>query len=667
MRYCAFRVGSFALLLAAILSYRCACAADKPQWLRVSSDHFIVITDGNLKQGHEVAARFEQLRAVFGELLMRNRLRMAEPIEIIALRSDKDYAQVAPLVNGNPTQAPGFFLGGEDRVFIVLNLSEPDSWRAIEHPLSHYFLNFNYPPTGPWFDEGIAEYFSSLYLGAKSAGLGGDPELNPAAPDTDLFGNQFAGSPGKSFTEILNNPVWLTWPDLFQMKNRVVNGQEGMHRTLFYAQSWIFVHYLLSQNRLADVGRYFDLVENQKAPVEQAVQQAFGMTVAELDKTVKDYYRSLKGLQDTLQMAKQSNHGVLDPSISQMALPYSVDDVATSAKQPETGEGEALVQEMALRIPEHREKAIEKLEALIAGEKTETAVAHRALAWAYVQKGETAKAFEELSDAIKLSSGDPWVRMGLALAAYHSGEHGAKVQGLANMMESLHIVLQEFPDFAEAYDMLGWARLLGGGANAAVEAMKKAVELNPRNEQYQLRLAQSYLAAKKFEAATAMLDRLKQSRNPQIAQIAKKSLVDLPFLEKYGVPPVQESSAQSTASAAASKDASQAERSKPSGDSDDENSEETAGKPAGKEPSFDKRPVKFLKATLMSVDCSKPPSAVLTLSANGKTLHLRVGDYKEVPVIGANEFSCSWQTVPVNVNYKAGAGLDGDLVSIELH
>lgn len=654
------------LLLATILHWHSARAADKPQWLRVSSDHFIVITDGSLKQGHEVAARFEQLRAVFGQLLMRNRLRMAEPIEIIALRSDKDYAQVAPLVNGNPTQAPGFFLGGEDRVFIVLNLFEPDSWRAIQHPLAHYFLNFNYPPTQPWFDEGIAEYFSSLYLGPKSAGLGGDPELNPAAPDTDLFGNQLSGSPGKSFTEILNNPVWLTWPDLFQMKNRVVNGQEGTHRTLFYAQSWTFVHYLLTQNRLAEVGKYFDLVENQKVPVEQAVQQAFGMTVTELDKTVKDYYHSLKGLQDTLQAAKQLNHGPVDSSISQMPLPFSVDDVATSAKQPDMGEGDALVQEMALRIPEHREKAIEKLEALIAGEKTETAVAHRALAWAYVQKGDTAKAFEELSDAIKLSSGDPWVRMGLALAAYHSGERGAKVQGLANMMESLHIVLQEFPDFAEAYDMLGWARLVGGGANAAVEAMKKAVELNPRNEQYQLRLAQAYLAAKKFDDATAMLDRLKQSQNPQIAQIAKKSLVDLPFLEKYGVPPVQESSAQSTASTAGSNDAS-SERGKSSGDSDDENSDEASTKSAAKAPSFDKRPVKFLKATLMSVDCSKPPSAVLTISANGKTMHLRAGDYKEVPVIGANEFSCSWQTVPVNVNYKAGGGLDGDLVSIELH
>ena len=134
------------------------------QWLRVSSDHFIVITDAGDKQGHEVAARFEQMRAVFGQLLMRGRLRMAEPIEIIALRSDKDYAQVAPLVNGDPTQAPGFFLGGEDRVFIVLNLFAPDSWRAIEHPFAHYLLNYNYPPTQPWFDEGFAEYFSSLYL-----------------------------------------------------------------------------------------------------------------------------------------------------------------------------------------------------------------------------------------------------------------------------------------------------------------------------------------------------------------------------------------------------------------------------------------------------------------------------------------------------------------------
>lgn len=659
--------GQFEVSAAVIPSYRViflllllsstspALAADQ-QWLRISSDHFIVLTDAGDKKGHEVAARFEQMRAVFGQLLMRQRLRLAEPIEIIAIRSDKDYAQIAPMVNGDPTQAPAFFLVGEDRVFIVLNLFVPDSYRAIEHPFAHYLLNYNYPPTQPWFDEGFAEYFSSLYLTPKAALPGGDPELNPGY-QTDLLGNQIQGNGQKSFTEILSNPVWLTWPDLFGMKNRVVSGQEGTHHTLFYAQSWILVHYLLSQNKLEEMGRYFDLVENQKVPTEQAIQQAFGMSLSQFDKAVKDHFRSLKGLQDALQMSKQANGAPFDASLSQFPLPFSVDDVATSAKSVSLAEGEALMNEMAVRIPERRAKAIEKLEALVADEKTESAVAHRALAWAHVQKGETDRAFEELTDAMRLNSSDPWVRMGLALAAYHSGERGAKVQGLANMMESLHIVVEQFPDFAEAYDMLGWARLTGGGANAAVEALKKAVELSPRDEEYQLRLARAYLAAKKFDEARSTLERLKQSQNPAISQTAKKSLIDLPFLEKYGVPPVEEAPPQQTAKAPPKKPASNAE----------EDDEESPAKPAAKEPEADRRPVKFLKTTLLSVDCSKSPAAVLTLAQEGKTIRLRASDYKSVPVIGAAEFSCGWKTVPVNVNYKPGGGLDGDLVSIELH
>jgi len=645
----------WAISLSLLLSCSAALAADQ-QWLQVSSDHFIVLTDAGDKQGHEVAARFEQMRAVFGQLLLRGRLRMAEPIEIIAIRSDKDYANIAPLVNGQPMQAPAFFLAGEDRIFIVLNLSVPDSWRTIEHPFAHYWLNFNYPPTQPWFDEGFAEYFSSLYLTPKAAELGGDPELTPGYT-TDLLGNQ-KQTATKSFTEILSNPVWLAWPDLFEMKNRIVNGQEGTHSTLFYAQSWIFVHYLLSQERLPDMGKYFDLVENQKVPTEQAVQQAFGMTLTQLDKTVKDYFHSLGGLPDALAMSKQAHNAPFDPSLSQFPLPFSVDDVATSAKSISAAEGQALVNEMELRIPERRASAVEKLEALVAGDKTETAVAHRALAWAHVQKGETNQAFEELSDAIQLNSADPWVRMGLALAAYHSGEKGAKIQGLANMMESLHVVLQEFPDFAEAYDMLGWARLSGGGANAAVEAMKKAVELNPRNEEYQLRLARAYLAAKKFDEGKATLDRLKQSQNPQIAQAAKKSLIDLPFLEKYGVPPVEEKPAVQAATVAPKK---------PAQETDDDADDDSSTKPVAKEPEFDKRPVKFLKTTLLTVDCSHSPAAVLTVSQEGKTLHLRAADYKSVPVIGAGEFSCAWKAVPVNINYKPGGKADGDLVSIEIH
>ena len=294
----------FAILIAIAFS-ACPLHAADQHWLRISSDHFIVITDASEKAGHDVAARFEQMRAIFGQLLMRTKLRMSEPIEIIAIRSDKDYAQIAPLVNGQPTTIPGFWITGEDRVFVVLNLFEPDSWRAVEHQFAHYMLNYNYPPTQPWFDEGYAEYFASLQLTNQNAEYGSDPVLHPLYEE-DLLGNQIETKNLKSLTEILENPVWLTWPDLLTMKNRNANGQEGTHHTLFYAQSWIFLHYLLNKDKMSNIGQYFGLVQIKKVPVEQAIQQAFGMSGAQLDQDVKNYFHSLTPLFAALDASKQA-------------------------------------------------------------------------------------------------------------------------------------------------------------------------------------------------------------------------------------------------------------------------------------------------------------------------------------------------------------------------
>jgi tetratricopeptide (TPR) repeat protein len=650
------------LLLFAVMACLPVHAADQ-HWLRVSSDHFIVLTDAGEKPGHDVAAHFEQMRVLFGQLLSRSKLRMSEPMEIIAIRGDKDYAQLAPLVNGKPTKAPAFFLAGEDRIFVVLNLFEPDSWRAVEHQFAHYMLNYNYPPTPPWFDEGFAEYFASLNLTAKTAELGSDPELN-LPYETDLLGSQIESKNLKSLTEILSNPVWLAWPDLLTMKNRMVNGQEGTHHTLFYAQSWILVHYLLNKDKMSELGKYFGLVEIQKVPVEQAIQQAFGMSAAQLDHEVKTYFHSLTSLSNALDASKQPNAPKIPQAVYQTPLPFSVDDVGTSSKSIPVAEAEALVDEMELRIPERRQPAFDQLQKLIADPKTETVVAHRALAWAHVQKGDTSSAFEELNAAVQMTASDPWTRFGLALASYHSGENGARVQGLANMMESLHIVIDEYPDFAEAYNMLGWARLTGGGANAALESMKQAVQLSPRNEEYQLRLARAYLASKKFDDATETLEHLKQSQNPRIAQAASKDLEDLPFLKKYGVPPDEAAAAKQKSVTAPNQDSVQ--------DSDKEDTSDT-GKSSPSPTSaatktkttIDKRPVKFVKATLLSVDCSKAPTAVLSLSQGGKVIKLRATDYKSVAVIGAPTFSCAWKRIAVNVNYRAGAAF-GDLVSIEI-
>jgi tetratricopeptide (TPR) repeat protein len=637
-------------LLAAVALLTCVpLHAAEQKWLQISSDHFLVITDAGQKKGHEVAARFEQMRAVFSQLLVRQRVRLSEPIEILAIESPATYAQLVPVANG---QAPAFFLRGEDRVFIVLNTAVQDSWRAIEHPFAHYLLDYNYPPTGPWFDEGFAEYFASLYFTSKKTELGSDPEL--AWPGQAFYSDPNGGL--KSLKEILDSPVWLNLTDLLEMKNRVVNGHEGTHHTLFYAQSWILLHYLLNQNKLAEVGAYFDLVENQRLPVAQAVQQAFGMTPAQLDQQVKDYFHSLKKLEDSLRES-QSLPAPLNPEpIVESVLPMAVDDVGDSTKQLPAREADALVAEMALRIPEHREDAFAQLEKLADDPKTETAISHRALSWAYVQKGDSKTAFEELRSALELNGSDPWSHFGVALAAYHSAQKGTYIQGLGNTMESLHFVLDEFREFAEGYNILGWARLAGGGGNAAVEAMRTAVQFSPRDESYQLRLARAYLAAKKFDEATGTLDRLQHSHDPQIAKAAAKDLEDLPFLKKYGVSPEEQAARKQEASILA----------KQVEESESDDSEQPPQTPAAKESVIDKRPVKFLKGTLLSVDCSQAPSATLSVSDGRSTVKLRVRDYKSMTLIGAGEFSCSWKKIAVSVNYREDSKVSGDLVSLEV-
>src|SRR5215470_19492967 len=185
------------LLLCAL----CAHAAEAP-WLRISSSHFSVLTDGGEKRGREVILRFEQMRAVFAQLLMKARVRMPEPLEIIAVKSDKEYVQLTPFVRDQPISAPAFFLPGEDRNYIVLDLFVDDSWRAISHQFAHLLLNYNYPPTPGWFDEGFAEYFSSLRLTDRQAQMGTDPELSLTWRE-DLIGNQTeVPNPSKSLTAL---------------------------------------------------------------------------------------------------------------------------------------------------------------------------------------------------------------------------------------------------------------------------------------------------------------------------------------------------------------------------------------------------------------------------------------------------------------------------------
>ena len=70
-------------------------AAEK--WVEIRSPHFVVATDAGEKRGREVAQRFEQMRAIFGQLMLKDKVNIPVPLQIIAFRNNKELKQHGPL------------------------------------------------------------------------------------------------------------------------------------------------------------------------------------------------------------------------------------------------------------------------------------------------------------------------------------------------------------------------------------------------------------------------------------------------------------------------------------------------------------------------------------------------------------------------------------------
>jgi tetratricopeptide (TPR) repeat protein len=608
-------------LFAVLLLSDTAMSAPSEHWHMVSTSNFYILTNATEGKTRQAAMRLEQMQIIFGQLLSRNKIVTSEPLDVIVLRGE-EYASAAPARTESAGRDGGFFIPGDDRNFIVLNADQPDGWRAVSRDYALMLLYYNYPPAQPWFDEGFVQYFSSLKMGDKEGAIGGDPD--------------------GSFVATLNSSDWIPISDLFSQK--VSHGCNGdMREKLFCAESWIVMHYLINNQRLPDVGPYFNAVIVHKTPVDAAIQKAFGMNAQQLQKSVQDYFHPHTQAGSAGTPSATLEHPIPVP-LSDVGLPSTLQDVLESRAQ-------ALVAEMMIRLPERRDRAIKDINVLMNGDKTENSVEHRALAWLYIQQKNYPQALEELKGASELKNNDAWVLYYSSLIRYRQAQaKGKSYQGLENMFQEMRAVIDWNDQFAEAYDMLAMARLDGGGLNSAIDAIRSAVQLAPRNQGYVLHLAEIYMAAKKWDAATSLLDKLKAGDDPALASAASKDLDDLPYLKKYGILP---------------QDAAEAEQHAVY--SQDPDSDSGPDAPAAPEkPKIDTRPVKFVKGILLSVDCSKAPQATLKVLVTGKKMELLTEDFKSLVVVGASEPSCEWHDVHVAINYKASKSGPGDLVSLEL-
>ncbi len=580
--------------------------AGKDEWVEVRSKHFTVITDDGEKNGRTTLMKFEQMRAGFASVFQKATVNIPVPLEIIAFRSGKEMKRYAPLFNGKPIELAGYFQQGEDRNFIALDLSAPNGWSTVFHEYGHLLLNGNLRNMPVWLNEGFADFFSGMEISGKYMSLGTFPQ---------------------GYGQILASSRWMKTAELISVEHTSRDYNEGDRRNVFYAQSWLTVHYILLKHKEAQLDTYIKLTEDQHVPRPEAFQKAFGMTTDQFDKELVRYI-----------------HGTMQ----YLRAPAPEEDAGTFQVHPlSKSDTDAMLADFKFHMMDHKAEGIADFERILSQDPNNT-LANRELGYSYLQKGEFEKAAPYLKKASETGSTDPRVHFfnAMLLGRSRSGMMNLDPEKIDEVEAELKKAIELDPSYAEAFNLLALTQSQRGNLEAAIQSQMKAVELSPRNEFFLMNLSTYEMRAEKWEQARVTLTSLTNSGNPMIAAEAQQGLLRLQEMENWKKEHpdgrvVMEQQPPAVVQASA-------------GD---------VNEPIQQLPN---QPIAFLKGKIVSVDCSAVPQAVLEVSSGSKTWHMRVANRAKVLLIGADQFSCDWKGKAVAINYRPQAAETGDVVSLEL-
>lgn len=579
-------------------------AAAESEWIEIDSPHFSVFTDAGERRGREVAIRFEQMRAVYATLLSNAKVSIPIPLEIVAFRNTKEFRQVAPLWNGKPIQLAGLFQPGNDRCFIMLDMSVENPWTVVFHEYAHQLMNGNLPDeVDPWFEEGFAEYFSTIEVDSHQARVGKVPPVT---------------------YQILQQDGLMKVTDLMRVQhNSSTYNESGDRRTVFYAESSMVVHYLFDHDLIPKLAPYFELKIDKKLPVEDAIRQSFGMSAADFDKEIRRYV-----------VSQQYRYYY-------MKTPADIETKGYATKPLSPASANAVIADIHLHSRDYREKAMDEFEAVLKSDP-ENPSALRGMGYAYLQKRDFEQAGEYFRHAAQLDSKDARVHYYSGLLMNLKGSRASQ-SDLEFMTSELQTAISLDPDFADAYMQLAFAQSRRGDIPGALVSARKAISLNPRNYGYYFNIADLYMQERQTDNAINIFRLLAKSSDQGIALRATAALDQVQQMEK----------------------AIQAARSPAPVEIVNSRPDQASAAPV---PQLDPASgaIKFLKGTIIAVDCSSSPKARITVSSSGKDFTMQVADTHHVLVLGADAFSCTWSKQKAALNYRETGEMAGNVVSIEI-
>ncbi|MFC7499714.1 hypothetical protein ACFQRC_10830 [Enterovirga sp. GCM10030262] len=262
-------------------------------WLEAESPHFLVYSDGKEQELRSNVRLLEDFHELLADLTGVDDPSSPSKLRIYLASSSKELRKVRNVGGG----MGGFYLATSEGVAaFAIRKDYGLGWAAdtLFHEYAHHFMLQHFPANYPtWYIEGFAEYLATVEFTDTHVDVGRD------------------------------NRIRATWlrANWYSLDNMLTRDSASAGGSLFYAQSWLMVHYLMRDpERRALLQRYLRGFAEGEDP------KASFRTVFEMDAV--DFTRILRGYGNDMTFTRIPRASRADPvAISVRRLPPSEDDL----------------------------------------------------------------------------------------------------------------------------------------------------------------------------------------------------------------------------------------------------------------------------------------------------------------------------------------------------
>lgn len=473
----------------------------KDKWTSVRSKNFLLIGNANDKDIRQVGVRLEQFREVFSHLFTSMKISSPVPTTVIVFKNDESYRPFKPNAN-----TAGYFQPGPDVNYITLEISsdvnsEQNPFTIIFHEYTHLLVRNTSGSVPTWFNEGLAEYYSTFTITDDQKVVMGRPIAN--------------------HVYLLRDNKMLPLRMLFQVDQNSAYYNERDKQSIFYAESWALVHYLIlgkDGQRMSQLSKFVDLI-SANVSMESAFQQAFAMTFEAMEKELRAYIQ-------------RDRYPILNGHFENK-LGY---DSAMESAPITEAEAQAYLGDLLLKS--NRADAEGYLQKALALDP-DSAMANASLGLLRVRQARHDEARKLLERAVAKSSQNYLIHYyyAYALSREGAGDMDA-VMGMAPetaviVRKELRRAIELRPDYLESYGLLAFVNLVTGTEiDETMEMLKERLAGAPHRNDLRFMLAQLYLRKEDFKVARQLIDQVLAEGDADIRQRAQGLLAQLVAIEQ---------------------------------------------------------------------------------------------------------------------------------------